>query len=407
MAVEDQSFCGTPNFQSFGGTKFESRGCGVTLVFSGFYRFLTDPTENNIQNVGQIDGTVPKKIGLNEGFDSLQPKKIIEYKGRLYTFGDFNKKADDSGDFGGMAVLDPKSGIWGPVGPNGIDFPFFDGPKNYTIHNNELILSTHPQVFPPSLPGLDGTSLNVRGLFGWNGSTYRRINGGNYRVFGVVASFLGTLYTARQNSVAEDLYKWLGTTDPSTTDEDDWDLIPYPDFLETGPLRYMTVNKDKTLLYLGNRSVITFDGDSFSLHTDTVRNATDDADRFIHDLIFYKGEIVICGDFELVDGVSAKGVARFREDPDSGDFAWEQLGQGITIDAGELFTNMLVTAAGQLAIGGKFDVDGDGDPLVSIGVFDEVTDKIEPISVNQDDLNLSGSFIDDMTETSVKLTGGQ
>lgn len=196
MTIADQSFKGTPKFQSYGGGAFEARAGGVSLVYAGSFEF-TDPLDD-INQVGHVKSGKLSKIGLNEGFN-LQPRKIIEYKKKLYVLDRVTTKKDASGSYGRVAVLDEATGVWGTVGPNGVDFDSFGsgGPHRAVIHNGDLIMAGTLGYFNTTL--VDDTTACI-GIIKWDGENYSQLAGGGQVFVNAIESFQGSIYVTNSQN---------------------------------------------------------------------------------------------------------------------------------------------------------------------------------------------------------------
>jgi len=203
MTIADQSFKGTPRFQSFGGGLFEARSGGENLVFTGTFNF-TDSAED-IEQVGHVKSNKLSKIGLNLGFywtsaaSKVIPTAILEYKKKLYVAGIFDREGDNTGYFGGIAVYDEATGIWGTVGPNGRDF-WNTKPSHMIIHNDQLVIAGAINYNNPGLPRLvDDTTFGPT-LVAWNGVNYVALSHGASNVANFLVSFQGSIYISNSQS---------------------------------------------------------------------------------------------------------------------------------------------------------------------------------------------------------------
>lgn len=154
-------------------------------------------------------------------------------------------------------------------------------------------------------------------------------------------------------------------------------------------------------MYIGsNGTFFYWDGSTFTEHTADITNDAGTIDRPINDILLYKGDLVICGQFGTVDGVTAKGVARYKNG------VWEQVGQGLNQTDIINRCRTLFVKDEVLFCGGLFTSDGDGDTdIKGLAFFNESTDKWEELSHNS---TISGNpQVFDLGVYSKKLTGGQ
>lgn len=170
----------------------DARNGGLFLVWGGSFEFIVE-TDDNAKQVGHLDGTTLAKIGLNEGFNSIV-RDIIEYKGKLYSMGEsITTKEDGSGSYGRIAKYDESTGIWGTVGPNGVDFDAggAGGPKVAVIYNGDLVLAGATGYKGAVL--VDDTTTCV-GLVKWDGTNYTQMNGGVGMAIICMAVYKAELY---------------------------------------------------------------------------------------------------------------------------------------------------------------------------------------------------------------------
>ena len=202
------------------------------------------------------------------------------------------------------------------------------------------------------------------------------------------------------------MFKWLGTTEGSGFTCNDWETFDFPAYISF-LTRAFEVNTKENLLYIGSvGSVATWDGANFALHTGNIRDSGDTMDQEVRTITFYKGELVIGGEFELVDGLPVKGVARYHEDPDTGIFSWEQLGQGLdSVSPSNRVVDLRVVNKKLFACG-QFIKDGDGEKMVSLAVLNPSTEKWEAVD-DQTDIIAASSFVFSLGSYSKSLKGGQ
>ena len=172
----------------------------------------------------------------------------------------------------------------------------------------------------------------------------------------------------------------------------------------------MTTSPDGETLWLaGKGAIASFDGTTVTTHTVDIRNDADTSRADVLALAFYKGEIVIAGKFGLIGSTVAKGAARYHEDPETGVFAWEEMGQGIEIKGGQRAEELLVVD-GRLFIAGQFIADGDGEKMVYLGVYNDASGKWDPVADQTDVVAPPGftlDYIGTLGTYSKKLNGGQ
>jgi trimeric autotransporter adhesin len=273
-----------------------------------------------------------------------------------------------------IAQRDPATGQWQPIG-GGIPIPVYA----LTIFNGELVAGGDGDNDPAS------TDNNI---LHWTGSTWESFYGGT--ATGSVQALAvcnGILYAGGNFTVFPDfalnIARWDGTNWRSVASSTNGTVLALTAF--------------GTDLYVGGSftlpavNIARYDGASW--------HDLGGSNGYVADLAVFNGEVVACGGFTTINGVSARGIAGWNGS------SWHAFGGGMT--GGGVFGNAVLDVAvyNGLVAGGYFTL-ASGQPANHVARWDGASwqplgfgtsgggtdDAVRCLVASGGELNVAGSF---------------
>lgn len=366
------------------------RGGVSTLVFIGqIPRIVAD----DIQDVGFFNEllNILDSIGENEGFDGTGGDftGIREYKKKLYMCGVFFANTPATQSFNGIAVYDNDDGKWKPVKGTDLKDNVVPGIGDMTIHKKQLIVS--------------GTFTDANGvadtffIAAWDGEDYISLGStGSLDVLDTqvlrTASFDGDLYASG------DFVQGMNPVPPNFRQIKRYDGVTWEELVAGTEDPFTTpptmLEPSMGLLFIGgNNFLYSWDGFAYTaISTDITISG---ADAEVLGATTFKGNLVICGEFDEINGVAFGGVAGW----DGVNFF--PFGSGL-IASGSRPVRDVHVDKGVLYASGRFVQNGEVDFVVGIATWNP-TDEIWVDTGNRDDVTFTTLNVYNMTSFKGKL----
>lgn len=351
MAIEFDSFDSSPFdafIQSFLG---DARGKPKTDVLISIGEAVTlDPFSTDYGACYSLDKNEIKAVGdaTLEG----ELTDIEEYRERLYVCG---VSLYDSNFIGSVAIFDKDTGKFDNLH---IEDFVPEIPLGMTVWNDLLItVGTFTEVIIDGGYALDDTYQGCS----WNGTDYGsiglRFDDSPWLPFSTPSqciSYDDFLIASGDNIVRKYSGGGVGS----------WSKLASTDSDPSGD-SHTSLYVHKNRLYMGGREFLRSWATGESTYTDEGTIDQTGGTAGIYAMTTYKGDLIVGGFFDDIDGVSALNVA--RKDSDG---VWHEMGSGIGQEFGAFVHDLKVDSKGFLVAGGDFTKNGDGDDVKGLAVWD-------------------------------------
>lgn len=356
MGTKTESFVGNTKIEAYGGiTRLEARGLlGVPVL--GFNTIVFEDLDDNIEMVAKVKGDEVFKIGDN--ITKCGSKSLLEYKKILYLVGDSFLPST----LNGIAKFSKAAQTWKPLESPDLRFAAAQGDgKDLCLWDGLLVI-----VGEFAQAGSLGFFLSFGGV-AWNGTTYVsiglsfddnpfKVGSGNdkpqlcvgYDEILVAAGGFGKIQKYSGNGVGTWTELFSGAEQGGLWDE----LFVHKDTLiashqASGTGGYLVL------------SWVNGGPDSWT----TIGTVTGGGDPVIFGITEFKGDLIVGGRFDDIDGVSAEGVARWDGT------TWHNMGSGIQTVAFGFVVRDLHVSGGVLYAVGNFIKNGDDESVTGVAFF--------------------------------------
>ncbi len=350
-------------------------------------------SDDDVLSIGFLNGVTLDKIGLNEGFDgflsTVGVTAILQVDDILYCCGSLNAKRVGPNIYGNIVQYDPDVCEWKIL--QGTDLGFLFARDLCEFEGNLVVVG----VFTDA----NGVT-DTEAIAGWDETDWFSLGGdGTVNVLGSdvfrCLAFDGLLYVTGDFFLSSPVdprkvKKWDGVS---------WEelVVGTADPFLDAPLA-MVLFDDKLFL-AGFGYVYSWDGTAYAKITDAVKAST--LLSQVNGATVYKGDLIICGFFDSVEGVSTPGsVARYEAETST----WFPMGTGLLSTTNALADLYDVHVdQGILYASGNIAKNGDFDLFLGLAQWNPSTEKWDAAG-NQDDLIKANCTA--LTTTTVNVAKG-
>lgn len=356
-------------------------GTGCTLTVT----YIDSP--RNIFDVGFLSADLTK-IGENEGFNlnltNPDVRKIFGHKKNLYVTGNMTKNIASTRTYNNIAQLNTTEGIWETLAGTDLTITGLGG-EDMCAYKGDLIIVG-------AFTDANGVA-NTKNIAGWDGTNYFAV-GDLFDALDSATLFGCTLYKGDLWAAGIFTIGFFDFSPIAHFDGTAWSIEPMisaspqpSNFLPAVILQFNT-----SLICGGLDQLWEWTGAAWNQISITIKR-TFTQGRILGMTIF-KGDLILSGDFATINATAFNNVVKWDG------VNLSTMGTGLGDDDSSV--GDVHVLKGKLYAIGNFKLNGDGDDVVGLAIWNESDEKWEQAGSNTD---LITNFATSLSTFTGKLTG--